>query len=198
MKAKPKSQLLPYLHSRLVEAGLDEVGRGCLAGPVVAGAVILPHNFRASGLQDSKLLSPKKRLYFAEMIKAEASDYGIGQASPREIEQHNILQASFIAMHRALEQLQQPPEMLLIDGNRFKPWRDIPYSCQIKGDSRYLSIAAASVIAKVHRDNLMLGLADAYPEYSWNTNKGYPTKEHKSAIAKHGITMYHRKTFKLS
>ena len=181
----------------LIEAGCDEAGRGCLAGPVVAAAVILPKDFKNKILNDSKQLSEKKRELLFPLIKTEAIGYGIGVVSPAEIDQINILNASFLAMHRAIDQLKTVPELLLIDGNRFKPYQSVKHHCIIKGDGKYMSIAAASVLAKVHRDSLMSAYAKKFPEYDWNKNKGYPTKAHRSAILRYGETPIHRKSFKL-
>ncbi len=178
------------------EAGLDEVGRGCLAGPVTAAAVILPTDFEHTSLTDSKQLSAKKRKRIALDIKEKAITWAIAEASVAEIDQLNIAKASILAMHRALEQLSIPPELLLVDGNRFTPYGQIPYHCIIKGDTLYHSIAAASVIAKVHRDELMESLSLKFPQYGWESNKGYPTRLHKEALHQYGPTEWHRKTFK--
>ena len=180
-----------------IEAGCDEAGRGCLAGPVVAAAVILPPDFSNDLLNDSKQLSEKKREALVPVIKEEAIAYGIGIVDHLEIDKINILNASFEAMHRAVKQLQQRPELLLIDGNRFNPFKGIPHSCIIKGDSKFLSIAAASVLAKTHRDHLMIRYHEEYPYYDWNSNKGYPTKKHRQAILEKGPSPIHRKSFKL-
>lgn len=181
----------------LIEAGCDEAGRGCLAGPVFAAAVILDPKMDLSELNDSKKLSAKKREELREIIEEGALAWAVAQLSPEEIDKHNILQASFLAMHRALDQLSTTPELLLIDGNRFRPYKEIPHHCMIKGDGRFLSIAAASILAKTHRDEYMLQQAKKYPEYSWSSNKGYPTKAHRAAIAKFGATPLHRKSFRL-
>jgi ribonuclease HII len=180
-----------------IEAGCDEVGRGCLAGPVVAAAVILPNDYRHKLLNDSKQLSKVKREQIKEDILRDAICYAIGEVSNLEVDKINVLKASFVGMHRALDQLQQIPEMLLIDGNRFIPYKGIPFHCIVKGDGKFLSIAAASVLAKTYRDDLMARLAISYPEYGWERNMGYPTREHRDAIAKYGITPYHRKSFRL-
>lgn len=180
-----------------IVAGCDEAGRGCLAGPVVAAAVILPTNIHLPGLTDSKKLSEKKRIALFEPIKQQAIAWGIGVVSPKEIDEINILNASFLAMHRAIDQLTTTPELLLIDGNRFNAYPDIAHTCVIKGDSKYLSIAAASVLAKTHRDFLMTLAHDQYPNYHWIQNKGYPTKIHRAAIAMHGSCDLHRQTFTL-
>lgn len=179
------------------EAGCDEVGRGCLAGPVVASAVILPTNFSHTYLTDSKKLSAKKRAELVDVIKEESIAWAIAECSPMEIDQVNILKASFWAMHKALDQLEQKPDFLLIDGNRFTPYPEISHECVIKGDSKYFSIAAASILAKEYRDNLMQDLAEIHPHYGWERNVGYPTKQHRAGIQKFGITEHHRKSFQL-
>jgi len=185
-----------YKKGRL-EAGCDEAGRGCLAGPVVAAAVILPANFKNSHLNDSKLLSEKRRDELAPIIKEKAIAYGIGVVDHREIDEINILNASFEAMHRAIQNLGQVPDFLLIDGNRFNPYPSIDHACIVKGDSKFLSIAAASVLAKTHRDFLMHELHDEFPNYGWSQNKGYPTKAHRAMIKTYGPSPFHRMTFKL-
>jgi ribonuclease HII len=181
----------------LIEAGCDEVGRGCLAGPVVAAAVVLPKKYRHKLLNDSKQLSPEERLSIREDILRDALAWSVAEVSHTEIDEINILNASFKAMHLALDRLVLRPELLLIDGNRFKPYGDLPFECIIKGDGKYLSIAAASVLAKTYRDELMSRLSEEFPGYGWNTNVGYPTEEHRDGIVKLGITPYHRKTFRL-
>jgi len=181
----------------VLEAGCDEAGRGCLAGPVVAAAVILPPNFSNKALNDSKKLSEKKREELAPLIKEQALSYGIGVVDHEEIDKLNILNASFEAMHRAIRALSPTPELLLIDGNRFNPFAGIEHHCIIKGDGKYLSIAAASVLAKTHRDHLMEDYHEKYPVYDWSKNKGYPTKKHREAILMHGASPLHRKSFKL-
>src|SRR6185369_3842075 len=181
----------------LIEAGCDEVGRGCLAGPVVAAAVILPKSFTHELLNDSKQLTKEERNSLQDEIKKAALAWAVAEVSPEEIDKINILNASFLAMHKALDQLTVRPELLLIDGNRFKPYQDIKYECIIKGDANYLSIAAASVLAKIYRDALMEQLGIKYPGYGWNTNVGYPTIEHRNGIRSLGITPYHRKSFAL-
>lgn len=181
----------------LVEAGCDEAGRGCLAGPVVAAAVILPKDFTHPLLTDSKVLSLEQRNHLKVEIKEAALAYAIAEVDNREIDEINILNASFLAMHRAIDQLRQKPELLLIDGNRFNPYPFVPHQCIIKGDSKFFSIAAASVLAKTHRDELMWKLADEHPQYGWQTNVGYPTIAHRKAIAEHGPTDWHRLSFKL-
>lgn len=179
-----------------LEAGVDEVGRGCLAGPVCAAAVILPPDFSLPLLNDSKQLSRAHREEYAEVIKEHAIAYAIGEASAEEIDKYNILAATFLAMERATEQLRPQPEYLLIDGNRFCPQSTtIPYETLIKGDSRVASIAAASVLAKVHRDRLMQEAADDYPQYGWDHNAGYGTKEHLAALHTYGVTPLHRRSF---
>ncbi len=183
--------------SDLIEAGCDEVGRGCLAGPVVAAAVILPKDFTHPFLTDSKLLKLAQRNLLKEEIKEKALAYAIAEVDNQTIDEVNILNASFLAMHRAVEQLSIQPELLLIDGNRFNPYPFIPHQCIIKGDSKFYSIAAASVLAKTYRDELMQKLALTYPQYGWQTNVGYPTKVHRSAIAEYGLTPWHRKSFRL-
>ena len=189
--------LLPYLNENLIEAGCDEAGRGCLAGAVYAAAVILPGDFKNELLNDSKQLTEKQRYALREVIQREAVAWAIGVVSPEEIDEINILRASFLAMHRAVDQLAVRPQHLLIDGNRFTPYPDIPHTTVVKGDGKYLSIAAASILAKTYRDDYMNELALEYPAYHWLDNKGYPTKVHREAIRTHGITPYHRKTFTL-
>lgn len=189
--------LLPYLHEDLVEAGCDEAGRGCLAGAVYAAAVVLPKDFRNELLNDSKQLTGKQRHALREVIEREALAWAVGIVSPEEIDKINILNASFLAMHRALDRLSVRPQHLLIDGNRFRKYRDLPHTTVVKGDGKYLSIAAASVLAKTYRDDYMNGLHKEYPLYGWEGNKGYPTKKHRAAIAAYGTTPYHRMTFNL-
>ncbi|PID92285.1 MAG: ribonuclease HII [Bacteroidetes bacterium] len=189
--------LEPAMHKALVEAGCDEAGRGCIAGPVYAAAVILPGGFNIPGLDDSKKLSAKKREHLRLLIEQQALGFSIGVASEREIEEINILHASILAMHRALEQLDPPPAHILVDGNRFKPFRDIPATCVVGGDARFASIAAASVLAKTYRDAYMRELHEAFPDYGWAKNAGYPTKAHREAIARIGASKYHRRTFRL-
>lgn len=180
-----------------IEAGCDEVGRGCLAGPVVAAAVILPLDYKHSLLTDSKLLSKKKRELIRRDLLNDGIEYAIAEISNEQVDKINVLQASLVGMHRALDQLKQRVELILVDGNKFIPYSNIPHHCIIKGDGKYLSIAAASILAKTYRDDLMACLAVTHPEYGWERNAGYPTKEHRSAIEKYGITPYHRKTFRL-
>jgi ribonuclease HII len=189
--------LLPYLVKNRLEAGCDEAGRGCLSGAVFAAAVILPPEFRNEQLNDSKKLTEKQRETWRRVFEKEATAWAVGIVTPAEIDRINILKASFLAMHRAIAQLKTAPEHLLIDGNRFTPYPDIPHTTIVKGDGKYLSIAAASVLAKTHRDEYMKKLHDEYPDYAWNENKGYPTLSHRKAIRLHGITPYHRKSFTL-
>ena len=192
-----KKMLLPYMEAGRIEAGCDEAGRGCLAGAVYAAAVILPPDFHNDELNDSKQLSERRRYALRPIIEAEAVAWAVGVVTPEEIDRINILKASFLAMHRAIEQLRVRPEHLLIDGNRFTPYPGIGHTTVVKGDGKYLSIAAASVLAKTYRDDYMNRLATEYPEYAWDVNKGYPTKAHREAIRQYGITPYHRKTFRL-
>lgn len=189
--------LLPYLYPDTIEAGCDEAGRGCLAGAVYAAAVILPPDFRNELLNDSKQLTEKQRYALRGVIEREASAWAIGIVSPEEIDKINILNASFLAMHRAIDGLKIRPKHLLIDGNRFNPYQGVPYTTVVKGDGKYMSIAAASVLAKTYRDDYMNCLHEEFPVYDWVHNKGYPTPKHRSAIAEHGITPYHRKSFNL-
>ncbi|HIX26986.1 MAG TPA: ribonuclease HII [Candidatus Barnesiella excrementigallinarum] len=189
--------LLPYMKEVVLEAGCDEAGRGCLAGAVFAAAVILPPDFRNEILNDSKQLSEKQRYALRPIIEKEALGWAVGIVSPEEIDRINILNASFLAMHRAIEQLPVKPQHLLIDGNRFKPYPDIPHTCVIKGDGKYEAIAAASILAKTYRDDYMNRLHEEYPLYDWISNKGYPTKAHRAAIAQYGPTPYHRRSFQL-
>lgn len=189
--------LLPYLKSGVVEAGCDEAGRGCLAGAVYAAAVILPPDFRNELLNDSKQLSEKQRYALRPVIEQEAVAWAVGIVTPEEIDRINILNASFLAMHRAIGQLAVTPQHLLIDGNRFKPYRGIAHTCVVKGDGKYEAIAAASILAKTYRDDYMNELHEKYPMYDWKSNKGYPTKAHRAAIARYGTTPYHRQSFQL-
>jgi ribonuclease HII len=189
--------LEPYLDKILIEAGCDEAGRGCLAGPVTAAAVILPKDFHNPLLNDSKKLTEKQRDKLRPIIEKEAIAWAVAALTPTEIDKINILNASFQAMHRAIDQLKTHPESLLIDGNRFHQYDDLPHHCIIKGDGKYLSIAAASVLAKTHRDEYMKNLAKDFPMYDWHKNKGYPTKAHRAAIAQFGSCEHHRMTFKL-
>lgn len=189
--------LLPYLDARRTEAGCDEAGRGCLAGAVFAAAVVFPPGYRNADLNDSKQLGEEKRYALRETIERDAAAWAIGIVEPEEIDRINILNASFLAMHRAISKLGIRPEHLLVDGNRFNPYPGIPHTTIVKGDGKYLSIAAASILAKTYRDDYMKRLSLEYPEYGWDKNKGYPTKAHREAIRLHGITPYHRKTFRL-
>ena len=189
--------LLPFLDEQLIEAGCDEAGRGCLAGPVFAAAVILPKDFQHPLLNDSKQLSERKRYVARNIVEQEAIAWAVAQVDPKEIDEINILRASFVAMHRAVDQLKVRPEQLLIDGNRFIPYQDVPHHTIIKGDGKYLSIAAASVLAKTYRDDYMLAIHQHYPHYGWDSNKGYPAKYHRAAIAQHGACEHHRKSFRL-
>lgn len=189
--------LLPYLNKDLIEAGCDEAGRGCLAGSVYAAAVILPKDFKNELLNDSKQLTERQRYALREVIEREAVAWAVGVVTPEEIDKINILNASFLAMHRAIDQLNLRPQHLLIDGNRFKKYQTLPHTTVVKGDGKYLSIAAASVLAKTYRDDYMNVLHKEYPYYDWDSNKGYPTKKHREAIRIHGTTPYHRMTFNL-
>jgi len=189
--------LLPFFDENETEAGCDEAGRGCLAGPVYAAAVILPKDFQHPLLKDSKKLSEKKRLEARIIIEKEAIAWKVAKVEPKEIDEINILWASFLAMHRAIDNLKTKPTSLLIDGNRFKPYPDIPHHCIIKGDDKYISIAAASILAKTYRDDEMYVLAKQFPHYDWHKNKGYPTKAHRVGIQFHGATIHHRRSFKL-
>ena len=188
--------LLPYLEKGRIECGVDEAGRGCLAGPVFAAAVILPESFSNELLNDSKQLTERQRYALRPIIEAEAVAYAVGVVFPDEIDKINILNASFLAMTRAIDALNVKPEHLLIDGNRFKSKLLIPFTTIVKGDGKMMSIAAASVLAKTYRDDYMNKIAEEYPQYDWLENKGYPTAKHRDAIAEHGITPYHRLTFK--
>ena len=189
--------LLPYHTPNVVEAGCDEAGRGCLAGPVFAAAVVLPDDFSCEELNDSKKLTEKMRYQLRPLIEEQALDWAVGVVSAQEIDEINILKASFLAMHRAVDQLKVRPEHLLIDGNRFTKYGNLPHTTVVKGDGKYLSIAAASILAKTYRDDYMNGLHQEYPYYDWDKNKGYPTKKHRAAIREHGATPYHRMTFNL-
>lgn len=189
--------LLPYLIEGRIEAGCDEAGRGCLAGPVTAAAVILPPDFKCDMLNDSKKLTERQRDKLRPIIEREALAWAVAMVSPKEIDRINILAASILAMHRAIDDLTIRPEALLIDGNRFRPYHDIPHTTIVKGDGKMMSIAAASILAKTHRDELMYRLAKEFPEYGWAKNKGYPTREHRAAIAVHGTTPHHRMSFQL-
>ena len=188
--------LKSYSQNILTECGTDEAGRGCLAGPVTAAAVILPQSFKNNILTDSKLLTHKSRELLRPIIEQEALAFGIAHVFPEEIDEINILNASIKAMHLAIEKLKQQPQHILVDGNRFKPYKECSHECIIKGDSKFLSIAAASVLAKTERDRYMTDLHMQFPHYNWKKNKGYPTKEHRQAIKEFGITSHHRKSFK--
>lgn len=190
--------LINNYHTGLIEAGCDEAGRGCLAGAVFAAAVILPPNYVNADLNDSKQLSEKRRYVLRDTIERDAVAWAVGVVTPEEIDEINILNASILAMHRALDQLTVRPEAIIVDGNRFTPYRDLPYATIVKGDGKYQSIAAASILAKTFRDDYMNGLADEYPFYDWKSNKGYPTKKHREGIRLHGISPYHRKSYNLT
>lgn len=190
--------LLSQFHDILVEAGCDEAGRGCLSGPVFAAAVIFPKDYYNPILNDSKKLSEKKRMALRPIIEKEALAFAVASVSPAEIDKINIHNASYKAMHLALDQLALKTEHLIIDGNKFIPYRDIPYECIVKGDGKYLSIAAASILAKTYRDEYMDNLAMEYPNYDWLSNKGYPTVKHRTAVLKYGLTPHHRKTFRVT
>lgn len=191
------AQLLFCLEEGRIEAGCDEAGRGCLSGPVVAAAVILPEGFKHPLLNDSKQLTERQRDILRPIIEKESLAYGVGIVSHKEIDEINILNASILAMHRALDKLALTPQHILVDGNRFKPYNDIPHTTVVKGDGKYMSIAAASVLAKTYRDEIMYSLDKEFPQYNWKKNKGYPTKDHRAAIAEHGASIHHRMTFKL-
>lgn len=189
--------LLPYLNKGLMEAGCDEAGRGCLAGAVYAAAVILPKDFKNALMNDSKQLTEKQRYALREVIEREAIAWSVGVVLPEEIDKINILNASILAMHRAVDGLKIRPEALIIDGNRFRPYHNLPHTTVVKGDGKYLSIAAASILAKTYRDDYMNRLHEEYPFYDWKGNKGYPTKKHREGIRLHGTTPYHRMSFNL-
>lgn len=191
------AQLLFCLEEGRIEAGCDEAGRGCLSGPVVAAAVILPEGFKHPLLNDSKQLTERQRDMLRPIIEKESLAYGVGIVSQKEIDEINILNASILAMHRALDKLALTPQHILVDGNRFKTYNDIPHTTVVKGDGKYISIAAASVLAKTYRDEIMYSLDKEFPQYNWKKNKGYPTKDHRAAIAEHGASIHHRMTFKL-
>lgn len=186
-----------FYQEKLIEAGCDEAGRGCLAGAVYAAAVILPRNYSNPRLNDSKKLSEKQRYELREEILRDAIAWAVGTVDEKEIDCINILRASILAMHRAVEGLSVPPQYLIIDGNRFTPYRDLPYSTIVKGDGKYLSIAAASILAKTFRDDYMNRLHEEFPQYGWKQNKGYPTKQHRTALAQYGPSPYHRQSFRL-
>ena len=189
--------LARHFYEGKIEAGCDEAGRGCLAGSVYAAAVILPDDYQNELLNDSKQLTEKKRYQLREIIQRDAVAWAVGIVTPEEIDKINILNASILAMHRALDQLKVRPEAIIVDGNRFKKYQDLPHTTIVKGDGKYLSIAAASILAKTYRDDYMNELAKEYPQYDWLSNKGYPTKKHRDAIRQFGITPYHRKSYNL-
>ncbi len=189
--------LSPHYYENLTEAGCDEAGRGCLAGSVFAAAVILPYNYENSGLNDSKKLTDRQRRQLRTEIERDAVAWAVGEVTAEEIDRINILNASILAMHRALDKLKVRPEAVIVDGNRFKPYLSLPYTTIVKGDGKYLSIAAASILAKTYRDDYMEQLAEEFPQYDWTSNKGYPTRRHRQAIAENGLTPYHRRTFNL-
>lgn len=189
--------LKTHLYEGLVEAGCDEAGRGCLAGSVFAAAVILPAGYDNAALNDSKKLTERRRYELREQIMADAEAWAVGEVTPEEIDRINILKASFLAMHRALDLLKVRPEAVIVDGNRFVPYRDLPYTTVVKGDGKYQAIAAASILAKTFRDDYMKSLHREYPCYGWDGNKGYPTAEHRRAIREHGVSPYHRMSYNL-
>lgn len=189
--------LKPHLYEGLVEAGCDEAGRGCLAGSVFAAAVILPAGYDNAALNDSKKLTERQRYALREQIMADAEAWAVGEVTPEEIDRINILKASFLAMHCALDRLKVRPEAVIVDGNRFVPYRDLPYTTVVKGDGKYQAIAAASILAKTFRDDYMKSLHREYPCYGWDGNKGYPTAEHRRAIREHGVSPYHRMSYNL-
>lgn len=190
--------LSSFYQSELIEAGCDEAGRGCLAGPVFAAAVILPQDFSHPVLNDSKKLKEKERFELRDLIEKQALSFAVGVIDHQEIDRINILNASFRAMHLALDQLNIRPGLILVDGNRFKPYSNLPHQCIIKGDGKFYSIAAASILAKTYRDEYMLKIAGEYPQYEWEINKGYPTIKHRNAVIAHGLSPYHRKSFRIS
>ena len=189
--------LASHYYTGKVEAGCDEAGRGCLAGSVYAAAVIFPEGYENEELNDSKQLTDRRRKMLREIIERDAVAWAVGVVTPEEIDRINILNASILAMHRALDQLQVRPEAIIVDGNRFKPYQQLPHTTIVKGDGKYLSIAAASILAKTYRDDYMDKLAEEYPQYDWISNKGYPTKKHRDAIKQFGITPYHRRSYNL-
>lgn len=189
--------LASHYYEGKIEAGCDEAGRGCLAGSVYAAAVIFPEDYQNEELNDSKQLTDKRRKQLREIIQRDAVAWAVGIVTPEEIDKINILNASILAMHRALDQLKVRPEAIIVDGNRFKPYQKLPHTTIVKGDGKYLSIAAASILAKTYRDDYMDALAEEYPQYDWRSNKGYPTKKHREAIRQFGNTPYHRKTFNM-
>jgi ribonuclease HII len=189
--------LKSHYYQGKVEAGCDEAGRGCLAGSVYAAAVIFPEDYENAELNDSKQLTDKKRHELRDIIQRDALAWAVGIVTPQEIDKINILNASILAMHRALDQLKVRPEAIIVDGNRFRPYNTLPHTCIVKGDAKYLSIAAASILAKTYRDDYMDVLAEEYPQYDWKSNKGYPTKKHRNAIKEYGTTPYHRMSYRL-
>lgn len=189
--------LKPHFYEGLIEAGCDEAGRGCLAGSVFAAAVILPADYNNSALNDSKKLTEHQRYALREQIMTDAEAWAVGEVTPEEIDKINILKASFLAMHRALDQLKVRPEAIIVDGNRFVPYHDLPYTTVVKGDGKYQAIAAASILAKTFRDDYMKRLDSEYPCYGWAGNKGYPTAKHRQAIREHGVSPYHRMSYNL-
>ncbi len=201
MKKKEQIEYTPLsfcMQNGIIETGCDEAGRGCLSGPVFAAAVILPDNFKCETLNDSKQLTEKMRNQLRIKIETEALTFAVASCNPEEIDKINILWASVKAMHRAIAMLQVTPQHILVDGNRFKRFKDIPHTCVVKGDGKFMSIAAASILAKTYRDEYMIKLHEEFPNYGWDRNKGYPTREHRAAIEACGITCHHRKTFKLN
>lgn len=196
-KSVSSIHLLPHYYSNLIEAGCDEAGRGCLAGSVYAAAVILPKDYDNPLLNDSKKLTEKRRKVLRDQIVRDAVSWAVGVVTPEEIDKINILNASFLAMHRALDQLTIRPEAVIVDGNRFNPYHDLPYTTIVKGDGKYQSIAAASILAKTFRDEYMDSIANEYPYYDWQKNKGYPTKAHREGIREHGPSPYHRMSYNL-
>lgn len=196
-KSVSSNHLLPHYYSNLIEAGCDEAGRGCLAGSVYAAAVILPKDYDNPLLNDSKKLTEKRRKVLRDQIVRDAVSWAVGVVTPKEIDKINILNASFLAMHRALDQLSIRPEAVIVDGNRFNPYHDLPYTTIVKGDGKYQSIAAASILAKTFRDEYMDSIANEYPYYDWQKNKGYPTKAHREGIRDHGPSPYHRMSYNL-
>lgn len=196
MNLNLNNNLLESYYKTTNEAGTDEAGRGCLAGPVTAAAVILPENFKNDMLNDSKLLTEKSRNLLRPIIEREAISFSVTHIDHKKIDKINILNASILAMHKSVGKLKVTPDFIIVDGNRFKNFKKIPHECIVKGDSKYLSIAAASILAKTYRDDFMTKLHEIYPMYNWKQNKGYPTKEHREAIRKYGLTEYHRKSFR--
>lgn len=197
LRCSDTAMLQSHYYDGKTEAGCDEAGRGCLAGSVYAAAVIFPPNYQNDALNDSKQLTDKRRKQLREIIERDAVAWAVGIVTPEEIDKLNILNASILAMHRALDRLAVRPEAIIVDGNRFKPYHHLPHTTIVKGDGKYLSIAAASILAKTYRDDYMNRLAEEYPQYDWLSNKGYPTKKHREAIRQYGITPYHRRTFNM-